>query len=896
MNPQRDTSRRTEYSLQVWILEAKGIPAKRKYYCELCLDKTLYAKTSSKPRGDICFWGEHYHFEGIPAIKDICVNLYREADPKKKKDRATPIGYVKIDVDQLISRTPVERWYTISNGTEPSVRDRLSLGSRNNNDPPAMRIKARFQAIDVLPLTNYNRLCDFLKDNYLPLCLKLEPLLGVRAKEDLATSLVRILHKQQLVKEFLCDLVMSEVDVLDNEHLMFRGNSLATKAMEAYMKLVATDYLKTTLEDYIKQVLDKNLDCEVDPTKLSSQSALEKNRQNLMFFVQQAWERIYSKSHLFPIELREVFKALRDRLQEAGRPELADNLISSSIFLRFLCPAILSPSLFGLVGEYPTGQVSRNLTLIAKTLQTLANFTQFGGKEGYMEFMNEFIEKERNNMHEFLVQISKLNSGSALTGADSVILDLGKELSLIHSYLEEVWTIDVHEKVCKESNSLGQLLMILKEIRMKYTRPSTPSSGSVNTNGSPSDYENNGKNNNSGSRHSISTNGSHRVQPAANLNTSDDYVLQSAVNDNMALLNAGFQVQQNRSRGLRKPPTPTSTAPPHGFIPQRANFVDRSGVMSYEEKYTPSNGNLNRFGFVKMDPPRCSNPIGPREYQIYDDRDQVTPKIIYDERDHLNDQHIYDRVPLNRSIPGIRMKTASELRLDSDSDESLEDRRPRRTKRRSESVVIGQVQVKTAAQSSGYNSQNNSNTSSPVENSVMIETPRALTISNPRYLSSSSSTSSGSSPPACSGKASSSNSNIYEELGVQRRPSSPLFHNYNTSSSGVESATATMRTTSSDSSQSSFERIPKMIPRMGTTTMPLTVMQRHSKPTVVNVEDPPPLPERKLISTAVSTNDYGVRQSVENLNETERLQQELIKLQQENELLRQQLARQSIAH
>uniref|UniRef100_A0AC34RDS2 C2 domain-containing protein n=1 Tax=Panagrolaimus sp. JU765 TaxID=591449 RepID=A0AC34RDS2_9BILA len=214
MNPNRDNERRTEYSLQVWILEAKGIPAKRKYYCELCLDKTLYAKTSVKTRADICFWGEYYYFEGIPVIKDICVNLFREADPKKKKDRSSLVGYVKIDVDQLIARTPVERWYTISTGTELTVRDRLSLGSRNNNDPPAMRIKARFQTVDILPLNNYNKLLDFIKENYLPLCLKLEPLLGVRAKEDLATSLVRILHKQQCVKEFLCDLIMSEVDVL----------------------------------------------------------------------------------------------------------------------------------------------------------------------------------------------------------------------------------------------------------------------------------------------------------------------------------------------------------------------------------------------------------------------------------------------------------------------------------------------------------------------------------------------------------------------------------------------------------------------------------------------------------------------------------------------------------
>jgi hypothetical protein len=74
--------------------------------------------------------------------------------------------------------------------------------------------------------------------------------------------------------------------------------------------------------------------------------------------------------------------------------------------LRYLCPAILAPSLFHLTNEYPNERANRNLTLIAKTLQTLANFTRYEGKENSMEFLNPLLEEESTAMRTFLRQIS----------------------------------------------------------------------------------------------------------------------------------------------------------------------------------------------------------------------------------------------------------------------------------------------------------------------------------------------------------------------------------------------------------------------------------------------------------------------------------------------------------
>jgi len=216
-------------------------------------------------------------------------------------------------------------------------------------------------------------------------------------------------------------------------NLLFRGNSLLTQSLEFHMRRLGKEYLEEILQEKLFEINEINPDCEVDPSKIPHESDLDQHWTVLIHYTTEVWKCIANSANRLPPELRHILKYIRavaeDRYGDFLRT-VTYTSVSGFLFLRFICPAILSPKLFNLLRDHPRPYAQRTFTLIAKALQKLANLSNFGKREEWMEPMNRFLNVQRQSVRDYIDQVCSIpadrNANFVPAGYSTPVTILGR--------------------------------------------------------------------------------------------------------------------------------------------------------------------------------------------------------------------------------------------------------------------------------------------------------------------------------------------------------------------------------------------------------------------------------------------------------------------------------------
>lgn len=105
-------------------------------------------------------------------------------------------------------------------------------------------------------------------------------------------------------------------------------------------------------------------------------------------------ESLYRTVRQMPLSVRRLVSALQASVEKSF-PASKFIVSTGYLFLRVIVPCILQPDKFGMCHRALEDRDRRNLMLVGKVLQNLANASQFGDKEEHMRAMNPFLEKHQ---------------------------------------------------------------------------------------------------------------------------------------------------------------------------------------------------------------------------------------------------------------------------------------------------------------------------------------------------------------------------------------------------------------------------------------------------------------------------------------------------------------------
>lgn len=253
-----------------------------------------------------------------------------------------------------------------------------------------------------------------------------------------------------MIAAIICD----EINNTATKQVLFRANSIASKALDFYQKLVCGEWLAKLLRliDTIAQdevlplsflpfILYSSLflqdhSCEVVQSKMTPEDSLDANLKLLTGHITTAITAITENKALCPASLRTIYHAMFESSQKKflDDVDVRYTAVSGFLFLRLFVPSIMTPKLFGLLDAFVEGHPSRTFTLVATVLQKLGNLQEFEPREANLDKLNPWMKEQMPKFKAFMDFICT-ESAEAPANPEADLMDYDSHMASIYRHL-----------------------------------------------------------------------------------------------------------------------------------------------------------------------------------------------------------------------------------------------------------------------------------------------------------------------------------------------------------------------------------------------------------------------------------------------------------------------------
>lgn len=224
------------------------------------------------------------------------------------------------------------------------------------------------------------------------------------------------------------ELIAEEIRNAPRHMDILRRNSCATRALSLFSRLKGNDYLVHTLNPVLSELLEKGEFFEIE----KPQTDTEEQVRLFVKYMRKLIDAITNSVEIFPPELFIVCQTIYTSVKRKF-PDYAYVAAGSFMFLRFFCPALVSPESESIVAISQPHQKRPFITL-AKVIQNIANGTDNLAKWPSLESQTEFLRECSNRIFDFLKEICRTDRDIAIP-INLNPKPVAFESSFLHRYL-----------------------------------------------------------------------------------------------------------------------------------------------------------------------------------------------------------------------------------------------------------------------------------------------------------------------------------------------------------------------------------------------------------------------------------------------------------------------------